>query len=137
MKPRFVILFALLVVPALVVLGCGNDTTFSPDTTPPLAPVLQGANMDAGMVAVWWQPNAESDLNGYYVYLEEDGVTTLSNRRPLSNAYAVIPVTGNSVRVYVTAVDISGNESSPSASARPTLVQEAQVHTGQNDLTDF
>lgn len=137
MKPRFVILFALLVVPALVVLGCGNDTTFSPDTTPPLAPVLQGANMDAGMVAVWWQPNAEPDLNGYYVYVETDGVAKLANSRPITTAYSVVQVQGPAVRVYVTAVDISGNESSPSASARPTLVENDKVHSGQNDVTGF
>lgn len=139
MKPRFVILFALLVVPALVVLGCGNSSTFTPDTTPPLAPVLQGANMDAANVAMWWEPNSEPDLNGYYVYVEQDGVSHLYNRTPITDAYAVVPVDGSSsVRVYVTAVDVSGNESSPSASTRPTLVPSLQIHPDQNDhLTGF
>jgi len=139
MKPRFNILFALLVVSALVVVGCGSDTTYTPDTTPPLAPVLQGANMDGGVVAVWWQPNSEPDLNGYFVYVEQDGTTRAINQQPIAQPYAAIPVdVSSSVRVFVTAVDISGNESSPSASAHPTNVDEAETHTGLNDrLTDF
>ncbi len=123
MKPSFVSLYALLLVPALLFVGCGDDETTAPDTAPPLAPVLSGANEDGGLIAVWWEENTEPDLAGYYVYLEQDGITRLVNTTPISNAYATIHVTPDSpLHVFVTAVDWSGNESSPSATRRAVSV---------------
>lgn len=119
MKPRFMSLYALLLVPALLFVGCGDDETTAPDTAPPLAPVLTGANEEGGLIAVWWEENTEPDLAGYYLYLEQDGTTRLVNSTPISNAYATIQATPDSpLHVFVTAVDWSGNESSPSATRR-------------------
>jgi len=129
MKPRFVSLYALLLVPALLFVGCGDDEPTAMDTVPPLAPVLNGANEDAGLVAVWWEENTEPDLAGYYLYLEQDGTTRLVNAAPLTNAYATIEVAdGSLAHVYVTAVDWSGNESSPSATRRAVSFDTPDDH---------
>ena len=66
MKRRLSIVLALL--PVVGLWGCGADTTTSPDTTAPLAPQLDGATLDQGLVGVWWQPNSEPDLAGYVIY---------------------------------------------------------------------
>jgi len=120
MKPSFVALYALLLAPALLIAGCGSDTQFTPDTTPPLAPVLEGANQSKDVVAMWWRPNTEADLNGYFVYVVRGGEAELYNAHPITNNYATITVEdGITPLVYVTAIDLSGNESSPSAQRRP------------------
>ena len=119
MRRRFVTLYTLLLVPALVFVGCGDDEALAPDTTAPLAPVFEGANVESGVVAAWWQANAESDLSGYFVYVIQAGQTSRTNSEPLTQAYTTISVDpGTPVRVYVTAVDVSGNESSPSATRK-------------------
>ena len=123
MMPRFVPFYALLLVPALLFVGCGDDDPMALDTVPPLAPVLNGANEDGGLVAVWWEENSEPDLAGYNLYVEQDGNTRLVNDTPLTSAYATIQIADdNPVHVYVTAIDWSGNESSPSATRRAVTV---------------
>ena len=119
MKRRLSIVLALL--PIVGLWGCGQDTTTSPDTTPPLAPQLDGATMDHGIVGVWWQANTEPDLAGYFVYVVEDGVTRSAVTDPIASNYLLVDVgTTGSIEVYVTAIDYSGNESSPSNSRRPS-----------------
>ena len=117
MKRRFVMVLALM--PLVAFLGCGTDTTTTPDTTPPLAPQLGGATLQNGSVGVWWSSNSEPDLAGYYVYYVENGVTQSASDSPITSTYIVVSA-GNTgpVDVYVTAIDYSGNESSPSASVR-------------------
>ena len=118
MKRRFVMVLALL--PVLAFWGCGTDTTTTtPDTTPPLAPQIGGATLQDGSVGVWWSANTEPDLAGYYVYYVENGTTHSASTDPVTSNYLVI-TSGNSgpVDVYVTAIDYSGNESSPSVSVR-------------------
>jgi hypothetical protein len=133
MKPRFVPFYALLLVPALLFVGCGDDDPTALDTVPPLAPVLNGAIEDGGLVAVWWAENTEPDLAGYFLYLEQDGTTRLVNATPLANAYATIQIVENSpIHVYVTAVDWSGNESSPSATRRAVTFDKPIDH-GSDD----
>lgn len=102
---------------AIFAMGCGDSAnSVALDTTPPLAPVMEGANKADGAIAVWWQPNAEADLDGYNVYVIENGVTDQVNLHPVDESYYAIPTDGNhNVQVYVTAVDFSGNESSPSS----------------------
>jgi len=120
MKPSIVALCALLIAPTLLIAGCGNDTQLTPDTTAPLAPVLEGANSSQDVVGMWWRPNTEADLDGYFVYLVVNGAAELQNERPITDNFATITITdGTRPLVYVTAVDLSGNESNPSAQRRP------------------
>lgn len=119
MKRRLSIVLALL--PIVGLWGCGQDTTTSPDTTPPLAPQLDGATMDHGIVGVWWQANTEPDLAGYFVYVVENGVTRSAVTDAITSNYLLVDVgTAGPIEVYVTAIDLSGNESSPSNSRRPS-----------------
>jgi len=130
MKRRFMMVLALM--PLVAFWGCGTDTTTTPDTTPPLAPQLSGATLQDGNVGVWWQANSEPDLAGYFVYYSENGVTHSASIDPISSNYLLIDA-GNAagpVDVYVTAIDFSGNESSPSASMRAstqTSTPERQI----------
>jgi len=120
MKPSIVALCALLLAPTLLIAGCGDDTQFTPDTTAPLAPVLDGATSSKDVIAMWWRPNTEADLNGYYVYIVRNGEPELVTDRPITDNFATITITDNTLPlVFVTAVDLSGNESNPSAQRRP------------------
>jgi hypothetical protein len=117
MKARLSVL-CLLALPALVA-GCSEDA-IAPDTTPPLAPVLQGATFELGVVGVWWAPNTEPDLAGYNVYVQQNGQTWTANQQIVTDNYVAITI-GNPedpVTVFVTALDVSSNESSPSATRR-------------------
>jgi len=72
MKRRFVMVLALMSL--MAIWGCGGtDTTTTPDTTPPLAPELAGADVYNGTIGVWWGANTEPDLAGYYVYYVQNG----------------------------------------------------------------
>jgi endoglucanase len=117
MKRRYLTVLALWPLAALW--GCGADTTTTPDTTPPLAPQLGGATLQDGTLGVWWQANTEPDLAGYNVYLVEGGVTHSAAANPITSNYLIIDAgTASPIYVYVTAIDYSSNESSPSASLR-------------------
>lgn len=142
MKLRFVFLAAALLVPAVLVGGCGSDGTdggTQPDTTPPLAPVILGARATDGTTGIWWSPNNEPDLNGYHVYVSQYGVIRRMTKVPVSgtNHSVQLQPTG-SATVFVTAIDYSGNESSPSAS-RTVNLSEAPVidgYTGGDRVLD-
>jgi hypothetical protein len=116
MKLSFASLFAIVLISAVLLVGCGDSETVSrPDTTPPLAPVVLGALGNDNAVGLWWQRNTEPDLAGYLVYKVERGVTTCVTRTPiLDTYYAVTPNGYATVQLYVTALDWVGNESSPS-----------------------
>ncbi len=117
MKLSFASLFVMLLLATVMVVGCSDSATVSqPDTTPPLAPVVVGAKGTVDVVSVWWQQNIEPDLAGYNVYVVENGSTVRLNRLPITDPYMVIPTNGaTTMGVRVTALDWSGNESSPSA----------------------
>jgi|RhiMetdeSRZDD1v2_1073273.scaffolds.fasta_scaffold00020_91 hypothetical protein len=123
MKRRFVMVLALM-LPLVAFWGCGTDTTTTPDTTPPLAPQLSGATLQDGIVGVWWQSNTEPDLAGYNVYLVENGVTRPAATDPITSSYFVVDAgsTAGPIQVYVTAIDYSGNESSPSGTLRASTL---------------
>ena len=134
MKRRFAMVLALM--PLVAFWGCGGtDTTTTPDTTPPLAPQLGGATLQDGNIGVWWSANSEPDLAGYYVYYVENGVTHSASIDPVTSNYLLISsASAGPVDVYVTAIDFSGNESSPSssvrASAQVTANPERQILGG-------
>lgn len=113
MKPSFKLALLLVFVPAMLLVGCG-DNALEPDTTAPLAPVLMGAVSSSNVATVWWGSNTEPDLSGYYVYVTENGETRQVNAKPIVNNIATVDVADGSAVVFVTAIDFSGNESGPS-----------------------
>jgi hypothetical protein len=125
MKLRYAIL--ALVLPTLALVGCSDsEEVLGIDTAAPLAPVIQGAGARDGMMTVWWSANGEADLEGYNVYTVASGVATRRNGNlPIDNNRYTAPHSSGSILVYVTAVDVTGNESSPS--------QTLSVHADQRD----
>lgn len=117
MKRRFAALYAVALVPVVLLAGCGDDELQGtlPDTTPPLAPVLANVSGLEGTVYVSWVGNTEADLDGYYVYIGGDNQFSRVNPVPTKSHYMAIETRLGIVEIYVTAVDYSGNESSPSA----------------------
>jgi|GEM_PF-4352968 len=141
MKLRIALLIVMTLTPALLVVGCSSSSSVAtqPDTTPPLAPVILGARGADGILGVWWNEGNEPDLNGYNVYVTMGGIVTRLNNGPITeNRYSAVVNTQGSVSVYVTAVDFSGNESSPSATqvVRMTGDQIEGLHDAVGDIKD-
>jgi len=118
MNPRFA--FALLLVSALLVAGCGGDDAPGtiPDTIPPLTPIVSGVDGTSSTVYIWWEPNTEPDLAGYFVYVTVKDETVLANYQATTLNYMYVEVEDKEVRLQVTAIDFSGNESGRSPSWR-------------------
>ncbi|MFI5253368.1 MAG: fibronectin type III domain-containing protein [Bacteroidota bacterium] len=106
----------LLITGMFLFMGC-KETIYFPDTTPPAPP--QGLYTYPGdnFVEIHWTPNTESDLAGYNVYASTS----------VNGKYRFIATTRqnvfidngatNGVTYYysISAFDINGNESDPSA----------------------
>ena len=76
-----------------------------------------------GEVRVYWDPNREADLAGYFVYRERTG-ETIRKISPLLQDQMFTDTTvkeGETYRYRVSAVDQSDNESSPSPEASITI----------------
>lgn len=131
MKRCFASLFAVGIVAALFVVGCGDSATVSqPDTAPPLAPVILGARGGDGVVGIWWRTNTEPDLAGYHIYITQAGQTRRMSRYPIQNNYFSWDEIGtDTVQLYVTAVDWTGNESSPSATKMLSASRDGQIRS--------
>jgi hypothetical protein len=86
------------------------------DTFPPSPPQGLSSIYSAGAVELVWTASAEPDLAGYNVYrVENQNVTRVNKdlvRTPIFRD-ASAPA-GMTLTYYVTAVDVSGNESKPS-----------------------
>ncbi len=131
MKRSLASLAVVVLVLGVAVTGCSNSSSSvnGPDTTPPLAPVMLGGSSTDQAVNVWWQPNTEADLDGYNVYVTQGGVTTKANQQPMHYSYwSMVPTTDSKVNVYVTASDVSGNESSPSSAITLSLQRQGGKH---------
>lgn len=106
------------------------------DDVPPSAPTGLSHIVGNGSITLDWNNNLETDLDGYFVYLDGQRV----NATPIKSSHYVLNALTNSsdYQVGVTAVDKSGNESpistvitvTPSESAMPFLT------LGGYDLTD-
>lgn len=106
------------------------------DDVPPSAPTGLSHIVGNGSITLDWNNNLETDLDGYFVYLDGQRV----NATPIKSSQYVLNALTNSsdYQVGVTAVDKSGNESpistvitvTPSESAMPFLT------LGGYDLTD-
>jgi len=87
------------------------------DVFPPAPPQGLSSIYSAGAVELVWTANTEPDLAGYNVYRLEDHTPRLLNkellRTPIYRDTTAAP--GKTLTYYVTAVDLSGNESKPSA----------------------
>ena len=86
------------------------------DTFPPAPPQGLQSIYSAGAVELVWTANTEADLAGYNVYRLEDKAARRVNkellRTPIVRDTTAAP--GKTLTYYVTAVDLSGNESKPS-----------------------
>ncbi|MFZ5799267.1 MAG: CARDB domain-containing protein, partial [Thermodesulfobacteriota bacterium] len=88
------------------------------DVTPPAAPAGVTAQVDGGFVDLAWQENQEADLAGYNVYLAAN--STRRNSALLADPSYIDPEGSNfglwdgMHAYYITAVDVSGNESTGS-----------------------
>lgn len=88
------------------------------DIFPPAAPAGLTALYAAGSVDLVWNANTDRDLAGYHVFRRADReqARRLNQellRTPIFRDQAVEP--GHTYSYYVTAVDLTGNESTPSA----------------------
>ena len=102
------------------------------DIFPPSAPtgleaVPAGAAPTDKSIDLSWTPNTDNDLAGYFVYRqqvastgESEGTATRLNQTPIAGpAWSDrTVVTGQRYAYRVTAVDVSGNESKPSAAVQ-------------------
>jgi acid phosphatase type 7 len=98
------------------------------DGTPPAAPTGLVANVGNGSVALDWNDNSEPDISSYRVYrASADGTWPSSPIQTVtaSGATDTSVVNGTTYSYRVTAVDLSGNESTPSPSVTVTAVGAA------------
>jgi hypothetical protein len=130
MRLRFASFLAASLFVAIAATGCGTDEDFyvTPDTTPPLAPVILGALDENGVAGIWWEANAEPDLHGYYVYLRHAGEVVHAHTQVLTTNYISFPLPGDGVEVWVTALDFTGNESSPSGARSISFTGSPEEH---------
>ena len=88
------------------------------DTTPPASPSGLNASASTTVVTLSWQSNPEADLAGYNIYRKVDGESVFSkaNGALRTSTYYQDTSLGASTNYQyrITAVDTSGNESSPS-----------------------
>jgi len=86
------------------------------DTFPPAPPQGLSSIYSAGAVDLVWTANTEADLAGYNVYRLENQAAQRVNkelvRTPIFHDATAAP--GKTLTYYVTAVDLSGNESKAS-----------------------
>jgi hypothetical protein len=108
------------------------------DTFPPHAPsgleaVPGGATAANRSIDLSWTPGIEADIAGYIVYRQEvdergvaAGTAARLNLTPVAGpAYRdQTAITGHRYTYRVTAVDIAGNESAPSADVQETLREQ-------------
>lgn len=88
-----------------------------PDVTPPAVPALSGYTVGDQQVALNWRSVGDHDLAGYQVYRQVDGSRTKLTATPLALPTFVDPTPpiGKPLQYAVTAIDLAGNESAPSA----------------------
>ncbi|NVJ59418.1 MAG: endonuclease [Gammaproteobacteria bacterium] len=97
----------------------------STDTTPPAIPNGLTATATANEIDLSWQANTESDLAGYNIFLSSDGTnfTQVNTELETTVAYLVMglnPATNYFLRV--SAIDLSGNESTQSEALNVTTL---------------
>ena len=114
---KMIVTIMLTAIVALAGAGCSDDSTVTPTTPVDTAPPAVPANLSAdytGSSAVlnWDMSTVDTDLAGYIVVRERDGVadTLVSTPTMISSYEDTDPQTGTSV-YHVYAVDHAGNRS--------------------------
>ncbi len=104
--------------------GEGTKVSATPkDKTPPAPPMLVKAVKKGNAIALTWEANTEKDLAGYNVYRITGSKPDKVNAAPIKeNKFTDTGAPDHRFIAYhVTAVDVAGNESSPSQEAIITL----------------
>ncbi|WP_438444213.1 fibronectin type III domain-containing protein [Gorillibacterium sp. sgz5001074] len=103
-----------------------------PDETPPAVPGGLKAVPGDGQVELAWNPVKDADLNGYKVYVTENGGATWASPVDAGNgtSYLVTGLTNGTLYGFtVTAYDKTGNESARSAVAEAKPQASSSDHT--------
>lgn len=125
-------LAGLLVLATLSMAGCGDDSSniTGIDTAPPQAPrLLNGYSKESGKVVLVWAPNNESDLAGYQVY-QGDVPTPVGFVGANQHAVMLEHWISDEAPYRLTAIDLSGNESAPSATVYVKVSTTAVAEPG-------
>ena len=127
--------------------NAGQSFVGTVDTTPPAAPGGMSATASETEITVDWADNGEADLAGYNIFRATSAggpYTQLNGALLAASTYVDAAVNAGETWFYVaTAVDASGNESSPGAEVSATVpfpaVGEAWINEFHydNDGTDF
>jgi hypothetical protein len=116
---------AALLVLAVSLTGCTENTLAPRDAVAPSAPAGLALASPDGALALTWLPNAESDLAGYYVYRtplgDEQGTAVQLNGDAVATSTYVLPAQSGEWLYQVRAADRSGNLSTASASITVTM----------------
>jgi len=104
--------------------------------TPPAVPVgLKVVFADDGSIGLFWQSNAEADLNGYIVYRSTDSIKFAAINFTTYNYYVDDSLNYNTNYYYrITAVNIGDKESLPSniVSGKPINLYPPSMPQGLN-----
>ena len=98
------------------------------DTTAPPVPAAVTATGGTNQARLTWSPSAAEDLAGYRVYIVDANGTTRPApvATPTAAAYVATGLAaGEQVRLRVSAIDLDGNESAPSAVATASATAAA------------
>jgi len=124
--------------PVWVTPGAPFDIFF--DAIPPEAPTGLSATAAIGQILLEWTPNTESDLGGYNVYRGTTSPVVLSPGSKVNSGLVLTSaytdngvVAGITYHYAVTAVDISGNESSLSAEDDAIPLPPEAIDLGSNN----
>lgn len=103
-----------------------------PDVTPPGAPFLAGYTVKNQQVALNWHAVKSYDMAGYHVYRIVDAKKTrlTSNLLTLPTYVDTQPPVGKQLQYQVTALDLTGNESAPSALLNVVAKDAIPPHLG-------
>lgn len=107
----------------------GERDTFAPGAPRELNGVAKSSSLE-----LTWAANAETDLAGYFIYQSTDNetFTKLNSRLVSTTSYAVEGLNAETTYYfYVTAIDLSRNESSASAALKITTDSAPETVEGE------
>ncbi|MFA5032961.1 MAG: fibronectin type III domain-containing protein [bacterium] len=107
---------ATMVGCAIFLCGCHSSRHID-DTTPPVVPTGVVSVTGNEEVTLYWNPNSEGDLSGYFIYRSDDPHGPYEVIGSSTSAFFVDKGVANAVTYYyaISAYDYAGNESGISA----------------------